>query len=203
MLLSCVLVAGVELTAAQGAAAQGAAAQGAAVRPPDATAPNASAPSATAPSASAQDATAPPGKPEKRNWFDDPFFQLAAGLPGCPVPLGPLYTEAERRMQMHSRLERGTSCWLAGKCADSNAYRYDKPLMPKVQAALDAVPGVRRGSVWVIIQRRWVYLQGCVPAKALGQRLEQAAHAVPDVEAVVPDLMVGVRDKPSYPLASP
>ena len=157
---------------------------------------------ASASLASAQDAPGA-GKPEKRNWFDDPFFQVSQGLPGCPVPLGPLYTEAERRVQMHSRLERGTSCWLAGKCADSNAYRYDKPLVPKVQAALAAVPGVRGGSVWVMIQRRWVYLQGCVPSKALASRLEQAAHAVPDVEAVVPDLMVGTRDKPSYPLASP
>ena len=45
---------------------------------------------------------------ERRNWFDDPFFQIASGLPGCPVPLGPFYTEAERRTQMHSRLERSS-----------------------------------------------------------------------------------------------
>ena len=139
----------------------------------------------------------------KRNWFDDPFFQVAAGLPHCPVPEGPLYTEAERREQIHSRLERGTSCWLAGRCADSNAYRYDKPLAPKVNAALRAVPGVARGSVWVTVQRRWVYLQGCVPSRALADRLVRAARAVPDVESVVPDLMVGTRGRPPYPLKSP
>jgi hypothetical protein len=142
-------------------------------------------------------------RPEKKNWFDDPFFQVAGGIRGCPVPEGPLYTEEERRAQMHSRLERGTSCWLAGKCADSNAYRYDKPLAPKVEAALQAVPGLRQASVWVMIQRRWVYLQGCVPSQALARKLEAAAHAVPDVEAVVPDLMVGTHGKPGYPLATP
>lgn len=142
-----------------------------------------------------------PGPGPKQNWFDDPFFQVAAGMRSCPVPEGPFYTAEERRAQTHSRLERGTSCWLAGRCADSNAYRYDKPLAPKVRAALEAVPGVRRGSVWVILQRRWVYLQGCVPSAALAKRLERAARAVPEVETVVPDLMVGTRGRPPYPVA--
>ena len=142
-----------------------------------------------------------PPRPVKQNWFDDPFFQVASGMRGCPVPEGPLLTAEERRAQMHSRLERGTSCWLAGRCADSNAYRYDKPLAPKVRAALLAVPGVRGGSVWVMIQRRWVYLQGCVPSAALAKRLERAARALPDVETVVPDLMIGTRGKPTYPVA--
>jgi len=147
--------------------------------------------------ASAQDAASP----AKQNWFDDPFFRVSAGLPGCPEPEGPFYTAEERRIQIHSRLERGTSCWLAGKCSDSNAYRYDKPLAPKVRAALEAVPGLRQGSVWVMVQRRWVYLQGCVPLPALARKLERAARALPDVEAVVPDLMVGTRGKPPYPVA--
>ncbi|SFP75341.1 BON domain-containing protein [Variovorax sp. 770b2] len=136
----------------------------------------------------------------KQNWFDDPFFQVSTGLAACTTPEGPFYTAEERRTQTHSRLERGTSCWLAGKCTDSNAYRYDKPLAPKVRAALLAVPGVRSGSVWVMIQRRWVYLQGCVPTPALARRLERAARAVPDVETVVPDLMTGTRGKPPYPV---
>jgi hypothetical protein len=140
---------------------------------------------------------------EKKNWFDDPFLQLSSGMRGCPAPEGPLYTEAQRREQIHSRLERGTSCWLAGKCADSNAYRYDKALAPRIQAALAAVPGARRGSVWATVQRRWVYLQGCVPSHALALRLERAAHAVPDVEVVVPDLMIGTRGKPPYAVAAP
>lgn len=141
--------------------------------------------------------------PEKKNWFDDPFFQVSAGAPGCPVPEGPLYTEEERRSQMHARLERGTSCWLEGRCSDSNAYRYDKVLAPRLQTALAAVPGVKRASVWAVVQRRWVYLQGCVPSRALAQRLKQAARAVPDLEFVVDDLMIGTRGKPPYAVARP
>ena len=136
--------------------------------------------------AGAQPQPEPP--PDKRNWFDDPFFQLSAGLPSCPVPEGPLLTFEEQRREAHGRIERGTSCWLAGRCRDSNAYRYDKALAPQVEAALKAVPGVERGSVWVTIQRRWVFLEGCVPSPQLAQQLESAARAVPDVETVVPAL---------------
>jgi len=108
----------------------------------------------------------------------DPFFQVSSGLKDCPAPLGPLYTPAEVRSQMHGRLERGTSCWLAGRCKDSNAYRYDKAVAPRVREALAAVPGIKRASVWVTVQRRWVYLQGCVPTRDLARRLERAAKAV-------------------------
>ncbi|MEJ8812266.1 BON domain-containing protein [Variovorax ureilyticus] len=139
----------------------------------------------------------------RTNFFDDPFFQMSSGLAGCPVPLGPLYTQAEVRSQMHARLERGTSCWLEGRCKDSNAYRYDKTIAPLVRKALDGVPGQRRGSVWVTVQRRWIYLQGCVPDQRLRERLEKTARTVPDVENVVNDLMIGTRGKPGYPLAAP
>jgi hypothetical protein len=139
----------------------------------------------------------------RTNFFDDPFFEVSSGLKECPAPLGPLYTPDEVRSQMHGRLERGTSCWLAGRCKDSNAYRYDKAIAPEVRKALDSVPGVRRSSVWVTVQRRWIYLQGCVPTRDIARRLESAAKAVPDVETVVPDLMVGTHGKPPYPLASP
>jgi len=142
------------------------------------------------------------GEP-KRNWFDDPFFQLSRGLPACPVPEGPVYTEAERREQMHSRLERGTSCWLAGRCAEPNAYAYDRRIAEAVRPALAAVPGVRRASVWVTVQRRWVYLQGCVPSRTLARRLERAARGLPEVEKVVTDLMPGTRGRPPYPVAAP
>jgi len=137
----------------------------------------------------------------KRNWFDDPFFQVSHGLANCPVPEGPMLNESERREQMHSRLERGTSCWLAGRCTDSNAYRYDKGLAAPVRAALLQVPGLRRTSVWIIVQRRWVYLQGCVPDAKMARRLERAARGVPDVETVVPDLMIGTRGKAPYAVA--
>ena len=125
---------------------------------------------------------------ERRNWFDDPFFQLSAGVPDCPVPLGPLLTQDEHRREAHYRAERGTSCWLAGKCRHSNAYFYDRELAGPVRSALAAVPGIDRTSIWVTIQRRWVFLEGCVDAWERIQQLERAAAQVPEVEAVVPAL---------------
>lgn len=138
---------------------------------------------------------------DRRNWFEDPFFRISDGVAGCPVPEGPLLSDEEQRSEAHYRAERGTSCWLAGKCKDSNAYRYDKALAPPVEAALKAVPGVAQSSVWVVIQRRWVFLQGCVVSARQIAQLEQAARAVPDVESVVPMLMLGSGGKPRYGVA--
>lgn len=140
--------------------------------------------------------------PEKKNWFDDPFFQVSAGLPGCPVPEGPLLTLEEQRQEAHWRAERGTSCWLAGQCRESNAYRYDKTLAPQVEAALKSLPGIAGSSVWVVLQRRWVFLQGCVASAAQAAQLEAAARAVPEVEAVAPMLSVGTAGPPRYPVRS-
>jgi BON domain len=138
---------------------------------------------------------------ERRNWFDDPFFQVSFGLEGCPAPLGPLLTQDEQRREAHYRAERGTSCWLSGQCRESNAYRYDRDLAPQVAAALKTVPGIERSSVWVTIQRRWVFLEGCVASVEQIALLESAARAVPEVEIVVPALNIGVSGPPRYQLA--
>lgn len=141
--------------------------------------------------------------PEKKNWFNDPFFQISSGLAACPVPEGPLLTQDEARAVEHWRVERGTSCFQAGKCRLPNSYLYDKGLAAPVAAALAAVPGVQIGSVWVTIQRRWVFLQGCVTTPEQVTALEQAAQAVPDVEIVVPMLMLGTSGKPRYDVRQP
>jgi hypothetical protein len=99
----------------------------------------------------------------RRNVFDDPFVQLTHGLPACPVPPGPTLTEAEAKAQAHGRIERGTSCYRAGRCRLPNSYLYDKEIMPRVQKAVDADGRFERTtSVWATGQRRWIWLQGCV-----------------------------------------
>lgn len=65
---------------------------------------------------------------ERRNWFNDPFFQITSQAVRCPVPAGSYLTAAEQRA------ERGTSCWLAGKCARSSAYAYDQDIARALQA---------------------------------------------------------------------
>src|SRR3954470_21230580 len=86
--------------------------------------------------------------PRGLNPFDDPFLQATAGRP-CPAPLGPAYSEAERRVEAHSRVERGTTCWLQGLCAEPNAYRYDAANAIAAAAALRRDPALAGTTMWL------------------------------------------------------
>lgn len=127
----------------------------------------------------------------RRNWFDTPFAAATEGMPACPRPEGPLMTEDEMRSAAHARIERGTSCWLAGQCEDSNAYRRDPEIQQRVLAAIGAERAFARSSVWVTTERRWVTLQGCLESGALRARLIDRVRRVEGVELVFDQLMVG------------
>ena len=135
---------------------------------------------------------------ERRNVFDDPFVVLTSGLPGCPVPEGPLYSEVEARAAAHDRSQRGVSCHLAGRCRLPNAYLYDKEIVPRV-----ADGGFAGTSVWALGQRRVVWLKGCVASADQSEGLERLVRHLDDVEGVVNELMVGTRGRPPYRVASP
>lgn len=154
------------------------------------------------PAAAAPLDDAPPDA--RRNWFDDPFLAVTHGLPGCPVPLGPQLTAAQARAQAHGRVERGTSCFRDGRCRLPNAYLYDREIAPRVQRAVDADGGFTGTSVWVTVQRRWVFLEGCVARADQAEALERLVRAIDDVEQVVTTLQVGERGDGGptpYPLA--
>ena len=147
--------------------------------------------------AHAQAASAPA---ERKNWFDDPFLQATHGLPGCPIPDAPLLTEAEMQHETHWRAERGTSCYRSGRCRLPNAYLYDKEIVPRVVKAIDAAGQFADTSVWVEGQRRWVWLKGCVSTKEQAAELERIVRLVDDVEAVIPQLIVGTTMPPGKPV---
>ena len=132
---------------------------------------------------------------ERRNWFNDPFFQIAAQAPRCPVPLGPYLTAAEQRAEAHYRAERGTSCWLAGRCARSNAYAYDQDIARALQARVGALKPLTGSSLWVTVQRRMVFIEGCVPDRRRVAALQAWATGVPDVYQV----LVNVSTRPQAP----
>jgi hypothetical protein len=140
-----------------------------------------------------------------KNWFNDPFFQVRDGMAACPTPLGPLLTEAEMKSESHSRVERGTSCWMAGTCKEPNAYRYDAEIGKAVQARFHDEPGFRDSSLWVTVKRRIVWIEGCAGkdanAQAMEKELERIALSVPDVERTIVNLRVGTKGKPPYPVA--
>jgi len=135
---------------------------------------------------------------ERRNWFETPFDHAVAGLRGCPRPEGPLITQAEMRQQAHGRIERGTSCWLAKKCEDSNVYRRDPEIQQRVLQSIRNDPRFAQSSVWVTTERRYVTLQGCVGSVETKSRLLARIRTVEGVEQVFDQLMVGTAGTPRW-----
>ena len=137
---------------------------------------------------------------ERRNWFDDPFAQATQGIARCPVPDGPFLTEKDMRMESHSRSERGTRCWLEKKCDSPNAYKYDKPINENVATRLAGDPRFKDSTVWVRTLRGFVFLQGCVRSQKQREQMIGAVGALPRVERVVDELLIGTSGKPPYRL---
>ena len=127
---------------------------------------------------------------ERANFFDDPFLQVTSGIANCPVPEAPEITRAEMLVQAHGRAERGTRCYLAGRCRLPNSYLYDKEIVPRAKKAVEADGRFTQTSVWVEGRRRWVWLKGCVRTKAESKALEQLVRSIENVEAVVNELVV-------------
>ena len=135
---------------------------------------------------------------ERSNAFDDPFVQVTRALPTCPVPEGPLYTAAQAKAQSHIRAEKGTTCHDWGRCRLPNAYLYDKEIIPRVATFIQRDDRFQGTSVWILGQRRWVYLKGCVASQAQADELEREVRLIDDIEAVINELMVGTSGTPRY-----
>lgn len=128
--------------------------------------------------------------PERANFFNDPFEQATSGIKSCPVPQGPLITRPEMLAQTHGRAERGTSCYQAGRCRLPNAYLYDPDIIARSKKAILADGRFEGTSVWLLGQRRWVWLQGCVRTKNEAEALERLIRSLDDVENVMNELEV-------------
>jgi len=89
--------------------------------------------------------------------------------------------------------ERGTRCFLSGRCRLPNSYLYDKEIIPRVEKAIIADGHFADTSVWAEGQRRWVSLKGCVRRKEQAKALEQLVRQLDDVEAVINQLVVKQR----------
>lgn len=135
---------------------------------------------------------------ELLNPFGDPFIQLTSGLPGCPVPSEPVYSQAEFRSLAHERSQRGVSCWLAGRCRLPNAYLYDHEIMPRVNQAVTVSGRFGDTSVWALGERRFIWLKGCVRSDEQARQMEQLVRGLDDVEGVNLELMVGTAGAAPY-----
>jgi len=139
-------------------------------------------------------------EPLRLNPFGDPFIQVTSAL-HCPAPRGPAYTNAAMRQEAHYRAERGTSCWLEGRCSEPNAYLYDERIANSAVAALRADVALAESAIWLIAERRFVYLQGCVSSAGQIERAQALVRQVADVDVVIPALSVP-GEAPRYPLAT-
>ena len=133
-------------------------------------------------------ASAGSAEPLKLNPFNDPFIVATSGGRTCPVPLGPAYTEAQVREQSHHRAERGTTCWLEGRCAEPNAYRGDARIAQAVAEALRAEAALADTRIWVTVERAFVSLEGCVNDPAQAQLAEDITKRTDGVQLVLPML---------------
>ena len=141
--------------------------------------------------------------PARTNAFNDPFVQVTRAIPDCPVPEGPLYTEAEVRELAHVRSQHGGSCHRVGRCRLPNSYLYDAEIIPRVQRYLQQDGRFDDTSVWVLGERRLVTLMGCVQSQTQSDTLEKAVWLVDDVMGVINLLQVGTaRDGVRYPVRS-
>lgn len=141
-----------------------------------------------------------PGRAEEarlQNWFNDPFLRMSNDMPACPQPRGPYISEAERNSEAHSRIERGTSCWLAGTCSEPNAYRYDTAIAAGIERQPDKAV-FRGSSIWLTVQRRFVRVEGCVADQRQAQAIERWLGAIPDVERILVQVMPGSEGSPPY-----
>ena len=60
---------------------------------------------------------------------------------------------------------------------------------PARQKAIEADGRYAQTSIWVEVQRRWVWLKGCVRSEAEAKELEKLVRSIDDVELVINELV--------------
>mgnify|MGYP003589934023 CR=1 FL=1 len=135
----------------------------------------------------------------RTNAFNDPFEQVTRAIANCPVPAGPLYTAQEARDAAHVRSHHGTSCYRSGRCRLPNSYLYDAELIPRVVQYIRADGRFNDTSLWVVGERRLVWLAGCVNSREQADALHQAVMLVDDVMGTI-DYLALPGEAPRYEL---
>jgi BON domain len=132
------------------------------------------------------------------NWFDDPFFRISSAIADCPEPAGPRVTEAERQVQSHRRAEKGTTCWLAKECDRPNAYAYDRDIAEGIRSAFRRHAAFPDTSLWVTVQGRIVYVEGCVARESQAAEIEAFIREVAHVQQSIAIVTTHPNTPPPY-----
>lgn len=111
--------------------------------------------------------------------------------------------EGDRRVQAHRRAEKGTTCWLAKECERPSAYAYDRDIASAFQAAVRAGNPFPNTTLWVTVQGRVLYIEGCAVDEAVPARLEAFARALPQVQQAIAIIRTDASVRPPYKLPQP
>ncbi len=148
----------------------------------------------------AQHAGAQQDAAARLNRGHDPFLAISHAIADCPAPLGPLETEKEWLDDAHYRIERGNSCWIEGRCRLSNGYAYDAEIADSVQRRLSTIAYTThwrdRTTLWLTLQRRFIYVQGCVSRDFDKAAFLKELGKTADVERVIDDTVDDPRTSP-------
>lgn len=133
----------------------------------------------------------------RKNFFNDPFFQISSSIQDCPMPVGPFMTAEQKLAAAHHRAERGTTCWLEGKCDRPSSYDYDQDIAGSFKGQLGTIKqSLVFTTLWVTVQGRVVYIEGCVQNQKFGRELEAFAMALPFVQIAVAKVWSGETTEP-------
>ncbi|SAL13294.1 hypothetical protein AWB74_00291 [Caballeronia arvi] len=125
----------------------------------------------------------------RENRGNDPFLHVSSAIADCPAPRGPFETAQEWLDEAHYRIERGNSCWIAGRCRLSNSYEYDKEIAQSVTRRLNSLNASlqwrEKTSLWLTLQRRFIYLDGCISRDFDKARFVSSLGETADVEKVI------------------
>ena len=105
-------------------------------------------------------------------------------------------------MQAHRRAEKGTTCWLAKECERPNAYAYDRDIAAAFQAALRERNPFADTSLWVTVQGRVLYIEGCAGSEDQAAAVEAFARALPHVQQATAIVRTDPTVRPPYALRS-
>ena len=105
-------------------------------------------------------------------------------------------------MQSHHRAERGTTCYLAGRCRQPNAYADDAAIAAALRRRWPPQLSLAGSTLWVTVQAGVVYFEGCVADRAQAAALERFALSTPEVRQAIAVVMVSGDPRPPYALWS-
>lgn len=121
---------------------------------------------------------------------DPPPLQATHGIARCPAPKPRILTAEQARREAHQRVERGTSCWLAGQCEPGGDYKHDGETNARVAAAIGSDARFADSSLWVETLRKFVTIKGCLVDAKQGRDLETMVKAIDGVKLVWQEAVV-------------